>query len=199
MDPINALKAYYQQLNPFMTEEDWHFFQSVQRVRRVKKGEMIIKPGEVCNHVSFVAEGLVRYFYFNEGKEITADFCPENCYTSEYCSFLTRRPTMDYLEALEDSVLVEMDYEGMQSLYSRGALFERMGRLIAEGLFISLSTRNSTLMTKSPEDRYNEFFESHPQMFQRVPLYMIASYLGITPETLSRIRKRLTEKAKQNS
>ncbi|MBS1771594.1 MAG: Crp/Fnr family transcriptional regulator [Bacteroidetes bacterium] len=191
---LAQVKEFFFNLIPTMTEEKWQSFEAIATVRHYKKGDVIIKPGMVSNHVSFINKGLLRSYYLVDGKEIIVSFFDSDCYFSEYESFLSRKPSNQYADVLEDTEMVEITYDDLQNLYGKYADCERAGRLIAEQLFVELCNRNTSFMLQTPEERYHRFYEECEQIANRIPQYMIASYLGITPEALSRIRSRIRNK-----
>jgi CRP-like cAMP-binding protein len=192
---FSNIKKYYQTLLPELSEEQWQYFQQFLLLKTIKKNEYLAEPGRVCKYVTYINKGSLRAFNITEGKEYALSFFIENDYASEYCSFLTKTPATYFIQALEDTEVIDLHYDDMQKLYREIPILERFGRYIAENLFIMLSTRNTSLLTESPEERYLKLLQSNQNnLLQRVPQYMIASYLGITPEALSRIRKRLSEK-----
>ena len=192
---FSNIKKYYQNLLPELSEEQWQYFQQFLVPKTIKKNEYLVEPGRVCKYVTYINKGSLRAFNVTEGKEYALSFFIENDYASEYCSFLTKTPATYFIQALEDTEVIDLHYDDMQKLYREIPILERFGRYIAENLFILLSTRNASLLTESPEERYLKLLQSNQNnLLQRVPQYMIASYLGITPEALSRIRKRLSEK-----
>lgn len=184
------IKRYYQKLAPDLSNEAWADLQQVLAIRELKKGELIDEPGKVSNYVYWVEEGLLRDYQIIDGRESISAFFPNQTYGSVYDSFLTRTPSNYYVDAVEDSVLILLNYENMQAYYPKYPALERFGRKIAEGLFIFLSQRVHSLQNKSAEQRYIDFLKDWPGLDQRLPQYMIASYIGISPEALSRIRKR---------
>ncbi len=175
-----------------MTENEWLAMQEVLTVKQIKKGGYLIKEGQVCNHVSFINRGLVRLFYNSNGKDISVGFLPENNYVSEYESFLTRLPATQNIDALTDTEVIDLSYDNMQPLYKHYPVFQEFGRKMAEALFIMLNQRNTALLVLSPEQRYCHMV-IETNLHQIVPQYMLASFIGITPEHLSRIRKKLAE------
>ena len=197
---FSQIKAYYKLLIPALQEEDWLSMEKFLTVQYLRKGELLTRNGEVCNQVSFINKGLLRFYYLVEGKEICTGFVAENNYIAQYESFLTRQPSTGNIDALEDCELINLSYDSIQALYRSNPIFETFGRKIAEFLFIMISMQTTRLLTLSPEERYQSVIENQPFIIQRVPQYMIASFIGITPEHLSRLRKKIAGKnAKQQS
>ncbi len=184
------VKDYYRTLVPSITEADLNAMEERLTVQRLKKGEFLVRIGEVCRQVSFVNKGLMRMFYIEDGKEICTGFVAEHNFISEYSSFLTRTPAEQNMDALEDSELINLSFDNMQALYQSHPVFEIFGRKIAEYLYILLSKYNTSLRAHTPEQRYQFIMEEQPYIIQRVPQYMIASFIGITPEHLSRLRSK---------
>ncbi len=132
-------------------------------------------------------------YYDVEGVEYVRQFHFERSFCSEYQSFLTEKPALMSLQALEDSELLLISHTDLHALFRLNKEFERIGRIVAEQSFIFVSQRFASMLLEDPETRYQNLVRERPKVVQRVPQYMIASYLGITPEALSRIRKRLAE------
>lgn len=195
IDRIKQVKDYFFNLVPELDDEKWKAFEEIVSFRQYKKGDVVIKPGMVCNFVSFVNYGLMRSYYLIDGKEFIISFVAENCYFSDYESFLLRIPSQMYADVLEDTEVVEINYNDLQDLYRKHPECERAGRFVAEGLFVLLSERNASLLLQTPEQRYLQFLDKWSHISSRVPQYMIAAYLGITPEALSRIRARMSRQA----
>jgi CRP-like cAMP-binding protein len=188
------IKSYYQSLIPQLQDQEWDCLQERLTVQYLKKGELLTRNGEICKQVSFINQGLLRMFYIVEGKEVSTGFAPENHYLAQYDSFLTRQPSLGNIDALEDCQLMNLSYDNVQELYKELPVFQIFGRKIAEMLFIMISSQTNALLTLTPEERYKKVLEEQPFIIQRVPQYMIASYIGITPEHLSRLRKKMTSK-----
>jgi CRP-like cAMP-binding protein len=189
--PLNHLKSYYFQVVPTITEEIWTEMETKAIVQHYKKGEMYIRPGEQEDYVTFISKGAFRYYSVVEEKELVCEFAFENCYLSEYESFLKRTPAKNFIQALEDSVVVKFHYDDVQHCYAKYPQIEKFGRLVAENFLICAIDRMNSLLSSTPEERYNKLAEEKPELLQRVPQYMIASFIGVTPEALSRIRRRL--------
>jgi CRP-like cAMP-binding protein len=186
-----ALKAAIQQITTIEPEGIEALLDIVSPLK-VKKGEIIWHSGEPCRHILFLNSGALRYYYFKDGKEINGQFFFENEFFTDYYSFISREPMNFTTEAIEDSSLLLMSRSGIFDLYDQFKSFERLGRLIAEQNFISLHNIRVKLHTETPEELYLDILRNRPMVADRVPLYMIASYIGITPEHLSRIRKKVT-------
>ncbi len=189
---LTQIKSYYQNLLPAMNEADWEMLSRRFTYRQLKKGDFLTRNGEICRQVTFVNKGLIRIYYNVDGKEISTGFVDENKYVAEYASFLVQQPAHSNLDGLEESEVINLSYNDMQSLYQTNPVFQIFGRKIAEMLFILLVSQNTTLLTLSPEERYQILIDFQPYVIQRVPQYMIASYIGISPEHLSRLRKKIS-------
>ncbi|HEU4469648.1 MAG TPA: Crp/Fnr family transcriptional regulator [Flavisolibacter sp.] len=186
------IKAYYRSQIPQITDAEWDRLQQKLTVQHLKKGELLTRAGDICRQVSFINKGLLRMFYLVEGKEVSVGFVPEGNYLAQYDSFLTQQPSAGNIDALEDCELISLSYESMQALYKEMPVFQIFGRKVAEMLFLMVSSQKKMLLILSPEERYRRVLESQPFIVQRVPQYMIASYIGITPEHLSRLRRKMT-------
>ena len=195
-EQFQYLKAYYMHLLPSLTEENWKVTEQVLKVRTFKKGELIVKEGLVCNNVSFINKGLVKMYFMVNGKEKIIGFCNELNYICDYQSFLTRKPANSYVQALENTEVVETSFDDLQMIYEKVPEANKLGRKIAEGLFLEMCEANHSQANETIIQRYRKVISDHPWLMQRVPQYMIASYLGITPEALSRIKSRVHNKKK---
>jgi len=173
-----------------LTESEWNNMEEHLVEKNFNKGEIITEEGSVDNYLYFISSGAIRKYYLVQGKEHCVDFRFENQFVSSYASFLTGRPSRQYMEALEDSVLVCMSFASLQNLYGSSKTGEKLGRLQAEGLFIEKELHEESLMLDSPDERYKRLLATKPNWLLRIPSYMIASYLNMTPETYSRVKTR---------
>jgi CRP-like cAMP-binding protein len=159
--------------------------------KKYKRGEIIIKAGEVENYVSFILEGTMRTFFIKDEKEICLEFFFEGDFTGSYASFLTQTPSTLYQDALTNISLVQISFDKLQELYQEYPKFERINRMLTEDLFMKSSDKVIELLSMSAMERYEKLIEQHPKYYQNIPQKYLASYLNITPESLSRIRKQL--------
>ena len=162
------------------------------KTRQFKSNELIISKGKVENYLSFVDEGIVRYYVVVKDKEITIDFAFMKSFYCAYDSFYNRSKTEIYIEALSDVTLYSISYTDLQFLYTSCEITKKLGRLATESLLLKKVKREIDLLTKSPQERYEELLKDHPKYIRQIPLKYIASYLGVMPESLSRIRRRIT-------
>lgn len=189
---FEAIRAYYKNLVPRLSDEELDALEECLLVREIPKGEFLVRAGQVCKYVSFVNKGLVRIYYTFGGKDISIAFAGTGEYTAEYESFLTRKPAAQNIGALVDTQVIDLGFDDMQRLYKQFSAFQEFGRKISEMLFVLLNQRNTALLALTPEDRYRNMIAGNPQLLQRVPQYMLASFIGVTPEHLSRIRKKMS-------
>lgn len=187
----DALKAVIQAMVS-STEEEMEMFLKCFTLKTYKRKEVVIEDGQVCRYIWFLNKGLARDFYYRNQAEHTSDFYIENAFLTNYESFLTRKPSKGSIDALEDCEMLMISYDSLQKLYNESKVWEKTGRIIAERLFLGAKKRKDDLIANTPELLYLYLLQERPQVIQRVPQYYIASFLGITPEHLSRIRKKLS-------
>jgi CRP-like cAMP-binding protein len=173
----------------------WEDMQDCFECRTYKKKEFFLAEGKICKEIAFIVKGSFRYFRTIDGQEKTTFFSFENNWVSAYTSFLNKTPSFISIETMEDSELLVLQYDQLQQLYKKHPAVERFGRLMAEYLVTCLDERMHSLLLKSPEERYLKVLTDNSIYFERVPQHYVASYLGIAPESLSRIRKRVTQKS----
>ena len=154
------------------------------------KGHVLVRQGSVCNFVYFVGSGLIRTFYFRDGKDVTDWISDENSFACSIISFISRQPDRRGIELLEPSVLFFFFFNDLENLARKHHDIETFFRKIVSFGIIPVQQRFDDLHFSSASARYQTLMVKHPSFIQRVPLGMIASYLGITQETLSRIRSQ---------
>ena len=155
-----------------------------------KANEFLLQGGNVANKFYYVIEGLVRVFHMEDEKEINTVLVADNSFVSAFLSFIEQKPSMEFIQALEPTTTLAITYEKMQNLYENIRNWDKIGRIIAEHNFRRMAGRVVFLQMKSGKNKYLSFLESaDPKVIQRTPSIHIASYLGMAPESLSRIRK----------
>jgi CRP/FNR family transcriptional regulator, anaerobic regulatory protein len=183
---INIVKSIVR-LNK--AEED--AFLSILEVKKMKKNELLLREGQVCNFVIFIHTGCLRYFYMKDGEEITGQFFIENDWYTDLDSFIRLKPSEQSIQVLENTTCFVINKRKLEQLYVDFPVFERFGRIMTEQGFLGLYNANRVATLLTSEERYLAFIKNQPSIVQRVPQHYIASYLGLKPQSLSRIRKRL--------
>ena len=183
---IESIKSWV----PLSIDEEKAFLQILE-VKKFNKKEFLLQEGKICNKVSFINNGCMRLFYNVEGVENTVQFFFGDSWYTDYASFLTGNPTIENMQALVETEVIQFKKNDLYKLYNTMRIFERVGRIFAENAFLSISQLNQMKTNEEPEVRYKNLLKRRPELIQQVPQHYIASYLGIKPETLSRIRKRI--------
>lgn len=162
---------------------------ALQKVE-LPKGSFLMEEGKICQHIYFLEKGCLRGFYNLDGKEVTYWFAFENNFVTSFFSFITRKPAVENIQLMEDCVLWAITHENLQQLYDQYPDIERLGRIMNERYYVMLEERFVRNHFKEARERYENLITQSPHILQRVPLGYVASYLGMTQETLSRIRNR---------
>jgi CRP-like cAMP-binding protein len=163
---------------------------SVLHRKDLPKNSYLITEGKICDHLYFIKSGSARGFYNLDGKEVTYWFCFETGFITSLYSFVSRKPCIENIQLMEDSVLFAISYADLQALYNRQPSIERFGRIMNEQYYVRLEERLILNHQKEARERYENLMTNSPQVLQRVPLGYVASYLGMSQETLSRIRSK---------
>lgn len=158
--------------------------------RRLSRGERLLSAGDVCEGIGFVAEGLL-VSQASDGRLASCDVFAERDFVTDYVSFLSGAPSSVDILAEEDARVLWLDRTALVALYDSADGVDRLGRLIAERQYVALVQRTGELLTRDPAERYRTLVTTRPEWVQRLPQYLLARWLGITPESLSRIRRRL--------
>jgi len=192
---MHQIKLYLDKIAS-ISSSDWNFFISKLHRRIITKKSVFIKVNQIENHISFIESGIVRLFIprDNPEKEITFGFSFKNQFVSAYDSFLTQSPSNYQLQTLTETALLSISYKDLQSVYKSTQIGNLIGRLTAEDLFLIKSKREQDLLNLNAEQRYLKLFKERPELLKSVPLKYISSYIGVTAQALSRIRKRLVHK-----
>ncbi|MCK3685101.1 Crp/Fnr family transcriptional regulator [Maribellus sp. YY47] len=182
---------YYLKKWTHISEGDEELILSAFEPVSAKKKKDLLEPNEVCKYIYFVKVGCLRSYYVDaKGIEHIYQIRLNNSWISDLESFFSQRPSKYYIETLEDSELLRISFDRLEQLYREVPAVERYFRILFQKAYINALERLNSTMWESAVDRYNSLLKEHPDVFQRVPLVYIASYLGITPESLSRIRKK---------
>jgi len=189
-DAFENMRKSIQQII-LLDDEDSHLLKSCLKSVVFKKGDFFLKESELCNHIAFLNKGIARVFYVVDGKEITSYFNTNerNVFVCSFTSFLSRKPSFENVHFLEDSELLMMDYRQLQELYDKSPNIQKLGRLMAEQNYVLSMERIYSLQHLPALDRYNNMLKIYPGLLNQIPHHYIASYIGVTPESLSRIRK----------
>ena len=192
MKDLQQIKSYLDQIAN-ISIEDWSFFTSKLTPNQFPKKTIFLKLNEVENQISFIVSGVVRLYMPNEDleKEITFGFSFKDQFISAYDSFLTQQPSTYELQALTETSVLSITYNDLQEVYQKTQIGNLIGRLTAERLFLLKSKREQYLLKLSAEEHYLKLFKERPELLKVIPLKYISSYIGVTAQALSRIRKRL--------
>jgi CRP/FNR family transcriptional regulator, anaerobic regulatory protein len=194
-DYLFMFETIYNYIKPFVsfTESEKQVFEDAFSFRQVPKKFKLAEEGKIAKELYYVVKGLVRLYYTRDGEEITGYIFKEGLFASSYDSFLRQVPGLQTLETLEDCDLLVINHQRLQKLYDDLPKMHIVARKVAEQRFINAQMILSSFILDSPEERYRKFEKQHGDLLLRVPHHIIASYLGITPVSLSRIRKRLMQ------
>ena len=182
---------YYIQKWVDVNEAEEHLILEAFEPIAVKRKKDLLIPGEVCRYVYFIISGALRSYHVDEkGVEHIFQLSLENSWISDLESFFSQKPANYYIESIEESSLLRISYERLETLYAQVPKMERYFRILFQKAYINALQRLNATMWDSAEERYNDMVRENCTILQRVPQTYIASYLGITPESLSRIRKK---------
>ncbi|MEM6802112.1 MAG: Crp/Fnr family transcriptional regulator [Bacteroidota bacterium] len=174
-----------------LSEREKKQFTSIIKTTRLKKRQFIIQPGYVCEYRNYILKGAVRVFYLDDnGKEHTVSIGIEDYFFADFASLINQEPATHFAEALEDSIIFQMKYEDIEKLCAEIHALSQYFRLLTEKAFAHSRKRIIANISKTSEERYWEYAKRYPHIVTRVPQYVIASYLGISAEFLSKIRSR---------
>lgn len=167
------------------------YFLSILKQRSLRKRQYLLQAGDVCRYENFVTKGCLRaYTVDQEGEEHIAMFAMEDWWISDLYSFLTGTPATQHIEAMEESEVLQIEKDDLEKLYIEIPKFDRLMRLLLQNAFVATQQRILASISQTAEEQYLNFIKKYPALEQRVPQHQIASYLGITPETISRIRRK---------
>lgn len=177
-------------------EEDWLLCEPYYQIQQFAKNEYFLKTGEIDQQIGFINKGSFRWYYLNsKGEEVNFYFFFENDFVVDFESFLTQIPSNKYIQAMEDAEIVLLPkHDKILEAYEKSHNWAQFGRKIAETVYLVASNRVQDFLFRNAEERYIQLLEQRPDIFQRVSLSNIASYLGIQGPSLSRLRKRISKR-----
>jgi CRP-like cAMP-binding protein len=193
------IKPFFDYIREYveLTAAEESILQSKIKVKRYVKGQFVVQNGDVCKYENFVLSGCLKTFYIDDkGQEHIVMFAIENWWTADLGSFITQTPADLNVQCVENSELVQLHYNDLEQLYMAIPKLERFFRIIIQKAFVAAQQRIVRNFSLPAADRYIQFRQQYPKIEQRVPQYMIASYLGITKEFLSKIRSQHTTEKK---
>lgn len=188
---MEKVRAFLNAISP-IDETDWEFFLSRMESHDYKKKTILVKSEKVENYINYVEEGIIRYYIPKDENDVTFGFSFKDEIASAYDSFLTQQPCNYQVETLTDTKLWRISYSNLTEIYNGTNVGRKIGQLMAEGLFVKSVKRELSLLNKTAEERYLDLFTERPRLIEKIPLKYIASYIGITPQALSRIRNQIS-------
>ncbi len=186
---MQSIKPFLQRYTA-LPESDWQAIAACFSQRILPKGALLLEEGKICKHLYFIESGLLRFFTWKDGADITKFFTEAPYLFTSQQSFTNLTPARESIEALEDSLLWQMSYEDANRLLALSSWNTFVRKLIQEVQYLTEEIL-SEIQTETAETRYRKMMAENPELLQRVPLRHLASYLGIAPQSLSRIRKNL--------
>lgn len=188
-------ERYFHHFNEkvHLTQEEWELIQNYLTVKKLRKRQYLLQEGDVCKLVAFVEKGALRLYNVSEnGTEHIVLFAVEGQFMTDLYSTFTGEPSIYNIDAIEDSELVLITRTASDELRKLSPKYQEFAFLETSEAYIQLAQRMTSVISLSLEQRYQELITNYPDIAQRVPQHMIASYMGLTPETLSRVRKRMS-------
>jgi CRP-like cAMP-binding protein len=183
---INALQRLIT-----LDDNEKDIIRSLFKEKTYEKGDFFLKEGQICQHTGFIQKGLVRYFINKDGEELIYGFGKEGNFACSYESFLDHSASTKNIQTIENTTMLTISYNDLQTFYAEIKGGERFGRQMAEYIFVESVKQLTSMYTDPPEQRYRNFLQAYPDLQQRIPQYYISSFVGVKPQSLSRIRKRL--------
>ena len=171
-------------------QEEFDLFSEKLTVQKLYKDDVWEQKGEIGQLMGFVNYGSLKQYYIKDEVEYIDTFYVENDFAGNYISYISQTPSETYTVAIEPCELLIIPFKELEKLYETLPVVEQFSRIIGEEKLVELNKRKTQLLIKTPEQRYYNLMKQKPELFQRIPQYLIARYLGIRPESLSRIRKR---------
>ncbi|MCU0467263.1 MAG: Crp/Fnr family transcriptional regulator [Arcicella sp.] len=192
---FNQLKTYCRNVIP-LSDAELELIDVYFEMKMLKKKEFLLQDNTVCNFIAFIAKGSIRHFHIKDGNEKTCDISFENSWVTDFQSFTYETIGKMNLQALEETTVLLIHKQNLYKLYKEYNKYETFGRIMAENVAQKATEIAMSLSSEKPEERFQNLIAKQPDLFQRVPQKYIANFLGISPESLSRIRNRVFHKEK---
>lgn len=194
MEEFNLLRNLFDSYVN-LSQQEWEWYRDLSEIRTFKKGEHLTQTGSLEHFLNFIIEGAGRsYIPAKDGKERTIYFGFQGQFLSSYASFISQKPSTASIQALSDLRVISIHKDNLETLYNHSKEGEKMGRLSAEELYIMKEERETALLTLSAKERFEELLQENPEYVLKIPQKHLASYLGITPESFSRLKKEVYSK-----
>src|ERR1700712_1388541 len=195
MDDFSALINYVSR-HIALTEEEKTYYTSLLRIKKIKKKQFIVQPDFVCTHRSYILKGAMRaYLIDGNGQDHTVSFGIEDWWIADFNSYIFQQPATLFVQAMEDSTLIQISFEHEQQLLEAVPKFEKFYRILAQNGYAYLQRRILSDISLHASERYEHFMAKYPLIAARIPQYALASYLGISHELLSKIRNKRVKKS----
>lgn len=176
-----------------LEEKEVELIKNSFKFLQLTKGEFFLEAGKINKHVGFLHKGLVRYFVYKDEEESTFEFTKEGEFIADYQSFNNKTESVQNIQAIEDCEILIINYDNVQTIFNSTKKGNLIGRRIIEHRFDIMVNQLLAIYMQNHEDRYQNFIKHYSDLSQRIPQYLIASYVGVKPESLSRIRRRFTK------
>lgn len=190
MDKVQKFKKYITSIVQ-MDDKAFDLCLDYLQVLKIEKGDYFVEEGKVCKKIAFINSGIFRIFYLKDGIEVNTCFCEEISIVSSFGSFVNQTPSKENIQSLEDAEIVTLSYENMAKLYKTSEKWRSVKNLLTEKECLRLSNRVESLSFETAKEKYEKLITTHPKIIQRVSIQDIASYIGVSRETLSRIRSKI--------
>jgi CRP-like cAMP-binding protein len=190
---VEKFKTFLRQITPI---SDVEFAETIVYFKELvlHKGDYFVQQNKVCRHIGFITNGMIRIYYINQkAEETTYGFCAENCLTTSFKSFIAQTPSHLILQALEETHLLTIDYEHLNLLYKKSSTWQNIGRIITQNEFLNMEQYASVLNNETAKEKYLRLLKEQPNVLKKASIEDIASYLGVTRRTLSRIRQEISK------
>ncbi|NQD70408.1 Crp/Fnr family transcriptional regulator [Sphingobacterium shayense] len=188
---MEQIRKYFER-SISITDDEWRVFSSKLICQKYPKKQKLLDIGETEDYLSFIEKGILRFYIPKEESDFTFSFSFDDEFASAYDSFLTQKPSKYVVETLTEAVLWRISYKDLQQIYRQTKIGNEIGRLASEKLYLENIERELSLLTLTAEKRYLRLFTEQPRLLRQIPLKYIASYIGITPQALSRIRRQIS-------